>query len=102
MRILLPSESFRVTAEILGDRELKQQCFDARQLTMTLEGKIALGNSQSTIDEWTGCNGALALYGFVMCTEARRRGFRVDRAFFGRRVPKGDFPLPNWTDDAGE
>ncbi len=62
---------------------------------MMLEGTIALFETPC-YKQWEGFNGALALYGFTMSTEARRRNLKTDRAFFSKRLPKGDFSLPDF------
>lgn len=91
----LPYPDFKDCAAVLDRRTLRQQCRDAKRVMLVLEGTVHKFQTHPTVLFWKGYPEALALYGFVMCTEARKRGYRNDdRAFFGARSPKREFNAP--------
>lgn len=100
MNTVHPFASFTESAQVLNNAQLWQQCLQAKQLLMVLEGTLKINPGYALLQRWSGYEDALALYGWVMCTEMRARGFSCRlRAFFGRRMPRADFELPEWLGD---
>ena len=97
MNTFLPYPDFKDSAWILDDRTLYAQRLEAKQIVMTLEGKVKLWQDEPAVLMWQGHPQCLSLYGFVVCTELLRRGFRDSvRSFFALRLPRNEFDPPWW------
>jgi len=92
----LPYSNFGDCAAVLDRQRLGKQRLEAKQIMLALEGHTRWTNHPA-VKMWRGYSEALALYGFAVCTEWRRRGY-VDnlREFFGARLPRQDFDAPSW------
>lgn len=97
MQTFLPYANFADSAACLDRQRLGKQRVEAKQILMTLEGKVRGWRSHPAVRMWQGYADVLALYGWTVCTEWRRRGY-IDtlRPYFGERVPKQDFAVPAW------
>lgn len=99
LRTWLPFPDFRLSVQCLADVELKAVRLSAMRLLRCIESGRTPA-CPSDISLWDGYGEALSLYGFLACTEARVRGYPCKlRPFFARRLPKGDFDLPQWVGD---
>ncbi|MHB8413882.1 MAG: MSMEG_6728 family protein [Acidiferrobacteraceae bacterium] len=96
----LPYPNFGDCAAVLDRERLGKQRLEAKQLVLTLEGHTRW-TAHPAARMWRGFEPVLALYGFAVCTEWRRRGYLDNmREFFGSRIPKRDFDAPTWLGDS--
>lgn len=76
MQTFLPSISIVYSAQVLDRQRLGKQRVEALQILRTLQGKSSGWINHPAVRMWRGYNHALALYGWTMCDEWLRRGYR--------------------------
>jgi len=78
MQTFLPYANFEKSARCLDYRRLGKQRIEAKQLLMILlgESKGTGWSNHPACKMWKGYPGALALYGYTICAEWRRRGYK--------------------------
>lgn len=75
MQTFMPSPYFKLCAETLDDRRLGKQRVEAFQILQTLVGVTKGWQHHPAVKMWRDHEPALVIYGAVMCSEWRRRGF---------------------------
>ena len=101
MQTFLPFPSFEQTAKVLDYRRLGKQRVEAKQILAILLGetKSSRWTNHPAVKMWEGYEGALAVYGSVICLEWRRRNFRDSLLpYFVERIPK-TIVMPSWIGD---
>lgn len=76
MQTFLPYPNFYLSAECLDNKRLGKQRVEAWQILQALRGNTKGWQSHPATVMWRGHEQALILYGIVICTEWRRRGFK--------------------------
>lgn len=104
MQSFLPYPDFVKSAKVLDYRRLGQQRNEARLLYVA----ITTGNGWANhlvAKMWKGFDAAVAGYGFEICREWRRRGYKDNQLSFFEQVldtygPQDhSFPKPKWFGD---
>lgn len=78
MQTFIPLPSFAASARVLDRQRLGNQRNEAKLLLRLVMGELPGSRWQSHPARrmWTGYPEGLALYGYAICTEWRRRGYR--------------------------
>lgn len=103
MQTWLPFVDFKDSALVLDSTRLRAQRLQAKQIIMELEGKLPnmRWRHHPVVKLWEGHCDTLALYGLMMCSEWRRRGYHEPNiAFFAVRIPRRCIVPPAWLGDA--
>lgn len=107
MQTFLPYASFTESAACLDRLRLGKQRVEAKQILETLvaiamfpDAKRAWSNHPA-VRMWASFEPALADYGFEMCAEWRRRGYRdaLSGHFAMYQAAVEDRPKPQWVGD---
>lgn len=104
MQTFLPYPNFQQTAEALDWRRLGKQRVEAKQILMILLNEPTLSPlkrkrgwvNHPAVKMWKGYEAALALYGYTICVEWRKRGY-VDNQleYFAARLSSNP-SMPMW------
>lgn len=76
MQTFLPFKSFVKSAAVLDRARLGKQRVEAKQILQTLLGESQGWRNHPAVRMWRGYPRLLALYGWVICDEWRRRGYK--------------------------
>jgi len=106
MQTFLPHPDFEKVAKELDYRRLGKQRVETMQILKVLRGKgrvlksgqVAWQNHPAVL-MWKGFEGALAMYGVVMCTEWKRRGYKDTTEAKIRDLMEPNGNIPNWIGD---
>ena len=98
MQTFLPYDNFVRTARVLDDKRLGKQRVEAKQIHNALTGVTGGWRNHPATRMWEGYEGALAMYGYVICLEWRARGFNDTLLpWFGERWPPNHRThMPPW------
>lgn len=97
MQTFLPYPNFHLTAECLDNKRLGKQRVEAWQVLQALRGETKGWVNHPATVMWRGHEQSLILYGLVISTEWRKRGFQdvmTDR--FQELLTDPNAPLPWW------
>jgi hypothetical protein len=97
MQTFLPIPSFQSSAEVLDNKRLGKQRVEAWQILQALRGQTKGWVNHPATVMWRGHEQSLILYGLVISTEWRKRGFQdvmADR--FQAELIDPNFQLPWW------
>lgn len=87
MQTFLPFADFEQSARVLDYRRLGKQRVEAYQLYRALTGVTKGWVNHPAGKMWRGHEGALCAYGYIICTEWVRRGYKdTMRPFFRDQV----------------
>lgn len=106
MQTFLPHSDFEQVAKELDYRRLGKQRVEAMQILKVLCGKgrilkngtVAWQNHPAVL-MWKGFEGSLAMYGVIICTEWKRRGYKDTVEGKIRDLMEPNYSLPNWLGD---
>lgn len=76
MQTFLPYADFRESARVLDMRRIGKQRVEAWQILRALNGETRGWVNHPATKMWNGYEDALAMYGYVMCEEWIRRGYK--------------------------
>lgn len=76
MQTFLPYPSAVRSAACLDRQRLGKQRVEALQILRTLQGSSSGWAHHQAVKMWRGCEHALAIYGWAVCDEWLRRGYR--------------------------
>ncbi len=76
MQTFLPYPNFHLTAECLDNKRLGKQRVEAWQVLRALRGETKGWVNHPATVMWRGHEQSLILYGLVISTEWRKRGFQ--------------------------
>lgn len=76
MQTFLPYPSFTESAKALDRQRLGKQRVEAMQILKVLAGETSGWAHHPAVQMWKGHESALAAYGWTMCAEWKRRGYR--------------------------
>lgn len=76
MQTFLPYADFEETARVLDYRRLGKQRVETWQIIRAMDGVTKGWVNHPATKMWTGYRDALAYYGYVMCVEWKRRGYK--------------------------
>jgi hypothetical protein len=98
MQTFLPFPSFELSAKALDMRRLGKQRVECKQLIRSLTEPDYGWRNHPASKMWKGNVQGLAAYGYEICKEWRRRGYKdtLLEWFDERRNAVGDPPLPHW------
>lgn len=96
MQTFLPYPSFADTARVLDYRRLGKQRVEAKQIIMALEGQTKGWVNHPATKMWTGYEVALAAYGFIVCKEWTRRGYKDSLTPFFKSRISSSINTPHW------
>lgn len=103
MNTFLPYPDFRESARCLDRQRLGKQRVECLQVLRALLGEAVGWRSHPAVRMWRGSTSALLEYGFAVCDEWRRRGYRDTVAdsltdlMLTHDVEEG--PAPRWLGD---
>lgn len=104
MQTFLPCGSFLKSAQILDYRRLGKQRVECKQILTALQNKAAgiksgWQNHPATL-MWLGYEKALCYYGFIICKEWRKRGYKDTLLSYFEEQYKcyNGFSIPCWLD----
>ena len=102
MQTFLPYQSFTQSAHCLDRQRLGKQRIETLTILRTLRSKTKQGwSNHPAVKMWRGYEGALQEYGYAICNEWRRRGYK-DSVFFKLnrfRRQKLSRAHPKWLSD---
>lgn len=101
MQTFLPLPDFQASAMHLDRLRLGKQRVEAKQIYLALTVVDYGWKNHPATKMWRGCEVALCLYGYHICQEWIRRGYKDSLSpFFEERLrlPK-HYPLPEWLGD---
>lgn len=95
MQTFLPYPDFIDSARVLDNQRLGKQRVEAKQIYLALtEPNYGWKNHPAT-KMWRGYESGLAAYGYFICEEWRKRGFKDSLlSWFEERC--GDIVIPDW------
>lgn len=100
MQTFLPHANFAASARVLDNKRLGKQRVEAKQIMLALSNPRYGWQSHPAVNMWRGHSGALAFYGFTICTEWRARGFKDTLLpFFAEQLGNKDAD-PSWLGNA--
>lgn len=76
MQTFMPVNGFVNSAQVLDYRRLGKQRVEALQILRTLLGESKGWANHPAVKMWKGHEGSLIFYGYVMCQEWKRRGYK--------------------------
>ena len=97
MQTFLPYANFQKTASVLDYRRLGKQRVETWQILRALNGETKGWVNHPATKMWDGYENALALYGYVICSEWTRRGYKdsmTDR--FLELINPNTIKMPPW------
>lgn len=99
MQTFLPYANASLSAGVLDRKRLGKQRVEAYQILNALTGKSKGWVNHPATRMWRGYERALAFYGWVMCDEWIRRGYRdsLREKFLGSSDE--EFKWPDWYGD---
>jgi hypothetical protein len=101
MQTFLPFQSFMESAGCLDRQRLGKQRVEAKQILLALTDPAYGWKNHPAVKMWEGHEIALATYGYYICDEWRRRGYKDSlKPFFSEWMAKGIACYPNWYGDA--
>jgi hypothetical protein len=102
VQTFLPYRHFRMCAEVLDYRRLGKQRVEAKQILMALRGESKGWIHHPATKMWRGCEYDLSRYGWTMCEEWKRRGYKdTIQSYFGdwsRADDREHASYPSWID----
>ena len=102
MQTFLPYPDFRKTAQCLDYKRLGKQRVEAWQILQCLKGVGSLRwKNHPAVKMWKGFETVLAHYGYEMCGEWLRRGYKdsLSIKFFSYSLSKAEIKVPYWLGD---
>jgi hypothetical protein len=97
MQTFLPYQNFDKTARVLDYRRLGKQRVEAWQILRALNGETRGWVNHPVTKMWNGYEDALAIYGYIMCAEWKRRGYKDTMTERFRELINGwDPEMPPW------
>ena len=76
VQTFLPDSSFEKSAQVLDRQRLGKQRVEAWQILNCLTGNTAGWKNHPAVKMWQGYEAALSAYGFFICSEWIKRGYR--------------------------
>lgn len=76
MQTFLPYKDFNHSAAVLDRQRLGKQRVEVLQILRTLSGKSAGWSNHPAVRMWRGNEGALIVYGVIICNEWTKRGYK--------------------------
>lgn len=76
MQTFLPFSSFHESAQALDNKRLGKQRVEAWQIYQALTLPKYGWKNHPAVKQWKGCEWTLIVYGGIVCTEWRHRGFK--------------------------
>lgn len=96
MQTFLPYSSFAQSASALDWRRLGKQRVEAKQILLALSDSSYGWQNHPAVKMWRGHEAALAEYGWTICEEWTRRGYRDTLTpWFWHRFNLSN-PAPSW------
>lgn len=102
MQTFLPYRSYASSAQVLDRKRLNKQRSECKQIMLALENPSYGWQHHPAVRMWRGHEGALAVYGWIICNEWRSRGYKDTLLpFFADRMVRHDYGgKPPWLDEA--
>lgn len=98
MQTFLPYESFIESAACLDRARLGKQRVEAKQILLALSDPAYGWQNHPAVQMWKGAESGLATYGWYICDEWKRRGYKDTlQQFFQDKLPEwAPAVMPAW------
>lgn len=102
MQTFLPYEEFLLSAKCLDRQRLGKQRVECKQIYSALVNPTYGWQSHPAVQMWRGYEQALALYGFIICSEWIDRGYADSLLpwFRNRLIVNHPASFPTWLGNA--
>lgn len=96
MQTFVPSPIMTQCPKLLDRQRLGKQRVEVLQILRALSGQTKGWNNHPATRMWKGHQGALAIYGILMCQEWTRRGYKDTCEEKISQYLLGDITVPKW------
>lgn len=101
MQTFLPDADFARSAAVLDRQRLGKQRVETKQIILALENPAYGWQNHPAVQMWRGYTTALATYGWIICSEWRKRGYQDTlMPFFADRMVRAIAERPFWLGDS--